>query len=444
MPRTRALAQVVVVLVVAVAAVFALPGAAAAHNSVVSSDPASGSVLTVAPTQMVMTFLEAVPRSALTPVTHGPRGDVELIAPLPPLPNGETTVRWRLVGADGHVLSERTVFTVAVPVVPAATVSSPTATPAPTPASPSSAPSVAPRARATVDAQPYSVPAAARWLLRYAAYLAIVALVGIVLTDLFVWPGSADRPAALRVLSIAVVAIVVTGALQFAALASDVGGHGWPSPGDLEGAGRTAAGTALVIRLVLAACAWLLLRRPTFTHPDVRWSALGLTGASLLATWAFAGHSASQRWPHLGVPVDVVHHVAAALWIGALAIVGTGAVPPGELAAIFGRLSRRAAAAVWLIVLTGVAQAIRLVGDPTRLLAAAHGRYLVAKLAALAVMLTVADLNRRRVAVELARPQPRASSMHQLRRSVLLELGLGLVVIGITAALVVARPATAT
>ena len=129
---------------------------------------------------------------------------------------------------------------------------------------------------------------------RYTAYVAIMALVGIILTDLFVWPGSAHQPVARRVLFGAHLAIVMTAMLHLLVLSSDVGGRTVPSLRDFETAGRTAAGAALLIRVIVAAVTWLLLRRAQFTHADVRWSTLGLTGVALMATWAFAGHSASQ------------------------------------------------------------------------------------------------------------------------------------------------------
>ena len=55
-----------------------------------------------------------------------------------------------------------------------------------------------------------------------------------------------------------------------------------------------------------------------------------LLSIGLLATWSFAGHSRSMRWPALGVPVDIVHHGAAAAWLGGLTING----------AIWSRLAR--------------------------------------------------------------------------------------------------------
>jgi Putative peptidoglycan binding domain/Copper resistance protein D len=99
---------------------------------------------------------------------------------------------------------------------------------------------------------------------------------------------------------------------------------------------------------------------------------------------------------------------------------------------------------VALIVATGVIQSFRLVGSPFNILAVAHGRLLLLKIVVLGAMLKIADINRKRVASRFRvadRSTPKAADM--LRRAMGTELAVGLVVIGVTAALVVSPPATA-
>jgi putative copper export protein len=98
--------------------------------------------------------------------------------------------------------------------------------------------------------------------------------------------------------------------------------------------------------------------------------------------------------------------------------------------------------AVVVIVTTGAAQTVRLVGSPLNLLDAAHGKYLVAKLVVLAAMLALAASNRRRLGAPTSRPGGMSDTTAALmRRSVVAETALGLVVIAITASMVVASPA---
>jgi len=145
--------------------------------------------------------------------------------------------------------------------------------------------------------------------------------------------------------------------------------------------------------------------------------------------------------------LDIAHHAAAASWLGGLAIVGLIAArgcSASELTGVVQRFAQLAAVSVGVIVGTGLLQGVRLVGNPARLFEADHGRYLVVKLLVLGVMLWVADVNRRRVSGRFQRPAtatPRA--VHNLRRAMATELGVGLTIIGITAAMVVSPPAVA-
>jgi methionine-rich copper-binding protein CopC len=116
----RLLAWIMLALGAITVAAFALPaGTSSAHNALVSSDPADGASLVVAPAQVTWTFDRSVPletltvtlidttgaRSELAGSTHGPSGDTQVVTPLPALQPGDVSLRWRLVGArwaSGH------------------------------------------------------------------------------------------------------------------------------------------------------------------------------------------------------------------------------------------------------------------------------------------------------------------------------------------------------
>ena len=175
-----------------------------------------------------------------------------------------------------------------------------------------------------------------------------------------------------------------------------------------------------------------------------RWGFGALVSVAALATWAFAGHASSQRWPWIGVPVDVVHHAAAAAWLGALAMLAFvvfRAAPIDDLVDAVQRFSLIAATAVAAVVATGIVQSLRLVGDPSALLGTTHGRVLLAKLALLGVMLYVADLNRRRVRSRFRRRETVTRPARRvLQRAMLTEAAIGVAVLAVTAALVVQTP----
>ena len=426
------------------------PAAVHAHNTFESSTPAEGAVLPEPPTQISMVFTKPVPLdSASVQVTdstgvrqdalslaHGPLGERELVAMLPATVAGEVSVRWRLVGADGHPITERITFTVSASVV-STTIDA---------AAPANAVDVVVPA-GVGDAEPFSTPSAVRWMARYMSYLALLVVVGIALTDALIWHGAGRRPRLERLVSQSLMAIGVLAVVQLMVLASDIEGVApWSALGSLDTAVGTTAGLALFVRMALAATAWLVLRRMQISSADIRRGVLGVVGVGLMATWSAAGHSSSQRWPELGVLLDVTHHSAASFWLGSLAVVGLVAIPAlgaGELAGVVRQLSKWATVSVALVAGTGVVQALRLGDRFGTLFSTRHGGLLAAKLVLFAVMLALGALNRRQLAVRVDAAGLAPATVSRLRQSILVEVALGLLVLALTASLVVAVPEVA-
>ena len=455
----RALAAAIVAFV-GLATLLLGASPAAAHNTLLSSSPADGAQITDNPTQISFLFDLPAPletasaeliepngvRTDLTGLTHGPAGDTEIVVPLPADLSGQMTVRWRLVGPDGHPLTGRVSFTVTPVPATVLTASSTTlatgdiSTPDTTTPPAVAAPDIGPD-------EATGTPGPIRWLLRYASYLAVGAVIGISLTDRLIWRGVGSRPTLRRITSNALALVAVLAFAQLVVLAGDIDGRSpWRSLGSLDAATTTDAGFALVIRIVLGGVAWVLLCRMHIVHDEIRWTALSLTGIALMATWAWSGHAKSQRWPWLGVTVDITHHIAAALWIGALAIVATTALTAldtGDLESVMRRMSTVAAGAVAVIVATGAIQTVRLVGSPTQLLDDAHGRYLVAKIVLVVAMLGLANHHRTRLATMFDAGNQDGPSIGTLRRTIVTEFAIGIAVIGITAAMVVVPPSNA-
>ena len=474
-------------------------GVAFAHNSLVSTDPAEGAVLAAAPTEVSFVFDKSVPLDSATitfidptgvrtelPIAHAPSGDNVVVASLAGLAvTGEVSMRWRLVGVDGHVVSGRLTFS--TPAAGAGGVLDPTgATTVPGVATlPGSATTVDPAAgglgtdtgdssgtdagsgggvdevAGSIDDEAEPSNGLLGWLVRFGSYLAIVAVLGVALLDLRVWPGVAATPMGRRVVQVGLAAVAVLGIVQLAVLASDLSGQGvLASLGELRPAFDTAVGQALTVRVVLAGvAAVLLLGRPAVRGSQGQWTALAMLGVAMMGTWAWTGHSRTERWPWLGVPVDIVHHSAAALWLGGLAVLawlalgGAGRVSSGEpeaggldVVGVMRRFSSTAMVAVIVIAVTGVVQTVRLHDDLGALLSSDHGRLLAVKVAAFIGMLAVAAGNRQRVARLVGAgaggdpgdgSSDDAITLVALRRSMLIDGAVGIAVLGVTASLVV-------
>ena len=454
MPRThpRRLAIAALASLLVIVATVAMPfGTVWAHNTLLSSDPVDGATVATAPSQITWVFAKAAPletltvtlidangaRSELSGSTHGAAGDSVILTPLPPLQPGPVSLRWRLVGPDGHPVTGRVDFTLTAP-TPTTVATTATNLPA--------TPAVAMETAVDQGESSYSTPTFMRWVLRYTSYLAILAIVGILLTAAYVWSGAGTHPTLRRILSSSLFATAALAFLQLLVVASDISGKApWSSFGSIDAATTTDAGMALAIRIPIALSMWLVLFQGRIVQRDVYWTAVSIPGLALLGTWAFAGHSRSMRWPAIGVITDVAHHAAAAAWIAGLAVTGWIIIPRTKVAVLVPavrRFSKLAATSVAVLVVTGLIQTIRLDGNPAGLLSANHGRYILAKVVVLAAMLGLANVNRKRVEHRLNDSANLSRQIGSLRRAVLAEFAIGLVIVAITAAMVVSPPAS--
>ena len=193
-----------------------------------------------------------------------------------------------------------------------------------------------------------------------------------------------------------------------------------------------------------------LARRPP------RWIvALLMLGCSYLAiTPAFAGHASIESPVALFFPSDVLHVLAASVWVGGIACIllvlpaATGALAGAErsrlLLAVLARFSPLALASVIAIAVTGVVQAYIDVRSVHGLLHTTYGALIIAKTLLLAALIGFGWVNRERVIPALRRvaesERPPGAAGLLARRSMRGELVLMLGVLGVTAALISYAP----
>jgi copper resistance protein C len=102
-------------------ALIAFAVTAHAHAHLLTSSPAADSVITTSPPNLVLNFSEAAQLAALS-IQKGsdpqqklkPPGTdaaAQISVPLPPLTPGVYTLTWRVLSADGHVVSGALRFT---------------------------------------------------------------------------------------------------------------------------------------------------------------------------------------------------------------------------------------------------------------------------------------------------------------------------------------------
>ncbi|MGH3930334.1 MAG: copper resistance D family protein [Pseudonocardiaceae bacterium] len=173
------------------------------------------------------------------------------------------------------------------------------------------------------------------------------------------------------------------------------------------------------------------------------------------------------------MPVDVLHLLAMAVWLGGLAVLTvelwprpvTVAAPGRELTSAVGRFSRIAFGCVVVLIGTGTYQSWHQLGSWSAFVTTDYGRLLLVKLVLVAAILGVAAFSRRAARllrdphpdatavaaivgpggrpVQTKPPQTRlaANPTHAvLRRSVLVETAVAAVVLAVTAVLVNTEP----
>jgi putative copper resistance protein D len=202
----------------------------------------------------------------------------------------------------------------------------------------------------------------------------------------------------------------------------------------------------LALAIVLAMC--LVLDRSAW------WRRLGLGAAvGLMASIAWTGHAAST--PHtLGyahLAADVLHLVAAAIWIGGvvslvLLLAAIAKIPASPKATLAYDAARRFSTlgmlSVAILVLSGIVNAWILVGSFEGLLVTEYGRLLILKLLIFAIMLAFAAVNRFSLTPRLARSSGNpVAALRQLKRNSTIEIALGLTIFAVVGMLGTQHPA---
>ncbi|MFI1290704.1 copper resistance CopC/CopD family protein [Streptomyces sp. NPDC020792] len=396
-PRFRTL----MLLLMAVAGVL-LAGAApaSAHAALTGSDPQQGAVVDKAPTQVSLTFSEQVAMSDDSLRVLDPKGNrVDAGKPAnvsgttyavrlrSGLPDGTYTVAYQVVSADSHPVGGAYTFSIGAPSKTSAAVGDQTA-------------------GGGIVGGLYGFG-------RYVSYAGFVVLAGGAAFVLACW----QRGSGVR----AVQRLVVSGwvALTASTLALLLLRGSYTTSGkigdvfDLTLLGQvlqTKTGAALVSRLLLLAAAALFVavlfgeyqKRADDEKRDLTFGlAIGGTvvAVGLAASWAMSEHASTGLQPGVAMPVDVVHLLAVAAWLGGLvallvALYRAPAETPVETAAVR-RFSQVAFGSVLALVATGTYQSWRQVGSWSALTDTRYGQLLLVKVGLVALMVGVAWTSRR-------------------------------------------------
>ncbi|MGW7050142.1 copper resistance CopC/CopD family protein [Streptomyces sp. NPDC054887] len=402
-PRFGAAAVLRLLLVTTALLGSLLAGAApaSAHAALTGSNPKDGAVVATAPRHVTLTFSEKIALGndsirVLEP--SGKRSDKGVVKDMSSggvvqygvalhtgLPDGTYTVAWRAVSADSHPISGAFTFSVGAP--SKTTVALPEQT-----------------AGGGLVGALYGIA-------RYTAYAGFLVLVGGGAFVLACWHrGAAERP--LQRLVVQGWITLTASTLAMLLLRAPYTGSGALADAfDLSGLKavlETKTGASLVSRLLLLGAAALFVavlfgayakREDPEEKKDLTFGLAlggGVLAAGIAATWALSEHASTGLQPGVAMPVDVLHLMAAATWLGGLTalLVALYRVPGIEREAVR-KFSRVAFTSVAVVAATGAYQSWRQVGSWSALTGTAYGRLLLVKIGLVAVLVGVAWISRR-------------------------------------------------
>ncbi|MFH9978985.1 copper resistance CopC/CopD family protein [Streptomyces sp. NPDC017179] len=458
--------RIITMLCLVLCLAAASAGPASAHTGVRSSDPAAGEVLPGLPAQAALTFRQPVTaRENAVRVFDdhmrrvdlgghpGDRPGPVVRTALPGgLHPGTYTVAWQVTSADGHPVAGTFRFSLH-------------------------------RTSRVVGVVPPLGGSGSAWasrllgVSRAAGYAGLALGPGVLLVVLWLWPaGLRDRGtrglvwAGLGLLAAGTLAVLAVHAVwadgrPLSDAWSGSGAHQHAALGDHAYAVRFYALLALGAATVLANLAAGTSGR------RARAAALVATAAAVVlwGTWPVTGHSVDGRYTFLALAADFAHLAAMTVWLGGLALTAAVLARPGAvtaLASVLPRFSRLAFAGVTVLVVTGTFQAWREVGTVGALFDTRFGRLLLLKSAGVALVVALGGVARcwlrRHMAVSaptpfaaapvggtgatvtLVAPAPPAlpdtAHVRTLRRGLMAELLVGVLVLSVTAAMVVTNP----
>ncbi|MGC4979931.1 copper resistance protein CopC [Streptomyces sp. DT193] len=380
----RALALLGSVLVLVL---FGGVNGASAHAALTGTDPQEGSVLKSAPRQVTLTFSESIGlfddsfrvldpenRRVRTgePEHADGRADTAGVTLPRGLGTGTYTVAWRVVSADSHPVSGAFTFSVGKP----------SATRAPLP----------PTAGDPASSALYDIA-------RYAAYSGLALLIGAVTFVLVCgFPGSVRRLLVTGwwiLLGSTLALLLLRGPYERGTGPSGVFD---PESLSDTLAGRPGIVLVARLAL-LAAVAFVPPRVPVRGRGAGRVVLVlgALFSLALAVTWAAAEHASAGIQVPAAMVSSVLHLLAMAVWLGGLAALLAALHRPAEPVppAVVTRFSRLALTSVAVLAVTGVYQSWRGLGSWDALTSTSYGRLLVVKVVLVALLLAGAAFSRR-------------------------------------------------
>jgi copper transport protein len=428
-------------------------GPAGAHAQLISSSPAGGATIDKSPSEIVLRFNERIEASFggiqvfdadgnRIPTGEPKITGSELRLPLPELKRpGFYTVVFRVISADSHPVESRFAFNF-----------KPAANQSPNPGSPS--PAAGSDAPVPLDIRLQEAGPGTRAGLavaRFANYLSLTALVGMLVFGALLLADSADLGLLqVRLAKAAALAAVVWGlsaaalfvfGLSNAAAVGVPGVLGGALPGKYLG---TRFGEAVTAQAAVALATFLVCAAAAASkRRSMLLAGLGLAALGALAP-GWWGHAATAKLEGLALFSDWAHVLAVTAWVGGLAALVVFVLRPSSdlsVAPLAKRFSRLAGVAVWVVLGTGIVNAVMRIQSMEELTGTRWGKLVLLKVALFGGIGVIGLMNRTRMLPRLS--QDPSGTRRAFRKLALAELALMVAAFGTATALTSSIPADA-
>jgi putative copper resistance protein D len=290
--------------------------------------------------------------------------------------------------------------------------------------------------------------------IRFALYADLMVLAGVTAFSLYALKpeerGTALLPLTKPALLLSLLGLLLSGGGMIALVAAMTGTSLWAVDGSAfrEIVTQSAIGSAWVVRMAAVAIA-LLAALALGRSPHLARYCLLASAVLAIATLVWTGHAGATegRTGSLHRLSDIVHMLAAAVWIGGIAAFSWLLFQPlAHQSDAHIRIAHRAleqfsrvgTLAVGLIVLTGLINSLSLMGlpHPDTLFASRYGKLLLIKLGLFAAMLVLASANCWRLTPTLGaaiEQDDLAHALRGLRQSLVLESSAALTILALVA-----------
>ncbi len=387
-------------------------GTADAHAVLVGSSPAEDEVLEETPDTVVLRFSEPVELlddslqlfdAAGDPLDAGPvdqsDGDDTIVLHVTAELEGSIVVSWRAVSLDSHVISGAYTFAVG--------------------ARTAVDPALLPSASGSGTTWPDRFVGVGSWM----TFLGIAGLVGGIAVLLTLAPTALAERRTARLLRLAA-ATGLAGTVLMLGAQSALIANGPLDPDAWNQVLGLTSGRWWFVRAVGFVVALVGLAIAVRLRSISAWRALGAFAAVVIVPAAvLGGHAIAGDRAALGVASTIVHVLAMAIWVGGLMLL-VAVVATADLPRVLRHFSPVATVCVAVLVITGLVNSWRQLGGIDDLVDTTFGRWLLIKLAVVALVLVAAGLN----TWSLRRSGSPAGTEITVRRGAALE-SVGMVVV---------------